>query len=89
MDDHRVERWARRIMYRSGDALVNERKASFRSGPGRHIAIATDTHVLAISGLRIDSPGLAELGRRVGRTLSRLFRDEAGMGYAGPAPSGV
>jgi AraC-like DNA-binding protein len=33
---------------------------------------------------RTASPGLAELGRRVGaseRTLSRLFRDEVGMGY--------
>jgi AraC-like DNA-binding protein len=33
---------------------------------------------------RTASPGLAELGRRVGaseRTLSRLFRDEVGMTY--------
>ena len=33
---------------------------------------------------RTASPGLAELGRRVGaseRTLSRLFRDAVGMGY--------
>ncbi|KRE60542.1 hypothetical protein ASG92_21575 [Arthrobacter sp. Soil736] len=33
---------------------------------------------------RTASPGLAELGRRVGaseRTLSRLFRDEVGIGY--------
>jgi AraC-like DNA-binding protein len=33
---------------------------------------------------RTASPGLAELGRRVGageRTLSRLFRDQVGMGY--------
>ena len=33
---------------------------------------------------RTASPGLAELGRRVGaseRTLFRLFRDEVGMGY--------
>ena len=34
---------------------------------------------------RTASPGLAELGRRVGAselTLSRLFRDEVGMGYS-------
>jgi AraC-like DNA-binding protein len=35
-------------------------------------------------GPRTASTGLPELGRRVGaseRTLSRLFRDEVGMGY--------
>lgn len=33
---------------------------------------------------RTASPGMAELGLRVGtseRTFSRLFRDEVGMGY--------
>ena len=32
----------------------------------------------------MDSPGLTELGRRISaseHTISRLFRDEVGMGY--------
>jgi AraC-like DNA-binding protein len=95
---------SRRSLYRSGDVLVNERKASFRSVPARqyrprhHMLMCWRSPALrwsrpapqcrAESGRpgmdpRTASPGLAELGRRVGaseRTLSRLFRDEVGMG---------
>lgn len=106
-------RWS---VYRSGDELVNERKASFRSVPARQNRPRhPHAHVLAIPGTAMESParqyraesglpgmdprtaspGLAELGRRVGasgRTLSRLFRDEVGMGYtvlAQPAPTAL